>query len=444
MTSDDSDSRRTDKVQKYVRVIQLQIITLVVRDPGGGVRRVELRDSTLRVGTHPESDLLLSDSTASRAHAELRATSHGVLVRDLGSTNGTTINGVRITEALLEPGMTATLGGTSISIEAARAEILPAPEARFGELVGASPPMRALFRELARVAPTNATLLVEAESGCGKELLARSVHDRSPRKEAPFIVFDCASVAPNLIESALFGHERGSFTGAVDKKIGVFEAANGGTLFLDEIGELPLELQPRLLRALETRVIRRVGGFEPIPVDIRIVAATNRDLLRETNTGTFREDLYFRLAVVRLRIPPLRERIDDLPILVDHLVRQQTGDDERRARVALAVVQMEPWMTAKHHPWRGNVRELRNAVERALALSGDPHPDAQLEHAAPIPVPVSLDRPFVEQRERLVDQFEATYVKGMLEKHEGNFTRASAAAGIDRMYFKRLLRKHER
>lgn len=443
MDPHDADTHRTDKVQKVLRVIQLKVTTLVVRDPAGGFRRVELRDAPIRVGTHPESDLLLYDKTASRAHAELRSTPAGVLVRDLGSTNGTTINGVRVTEALLESGMTAVCGATAISIENARDEVLPIPQAGFGALVGASLPMRTLFRELARVAPTNATVLVEAESGCGKELLARSLHDASPRASSPFVVFDCASIAPNLIESALFGHERGAFTGATERKLGVFEEAHGGTLFLDEIGELPLELQPRLLRALEGREIRRVGGSQPIPVDIRVVAATNRDLLRETNARTFREDLYFRLAVVRLRIPPLRERLDDLPLLIEHLVKQQLGDDERRVRLGLAVVNMEHWVHSGVHPWRGNVRELRNAVERALAMAGG-SPVEGVEPVAAPSIAVSLDQPLIEQRERLVDHFEATYVKAMLEKYEGNFTRASAAAGIDRMYFKRLLRKHAR
>ncbi|MBE2250460.1 MAG: sigma-54-dependent Fis family transcriptional regulator, partial [Myxococcus sp.] len=381
---------------------------------------------------------------ASRAHAEVRATAQGVVVRDLGSTNGTAINGVRVTEALLERGMTALLGGTAIVIEDARDEVLPMPQAGFGALVGASAPMRALFRELARVAPTNATVLVEAESGCGKELLARSLHDASPRAAEPFVVFDCAACAPSLIESALFGHERGAFTGATARKPGVFEAAHGGTLFLDEVGELPLELQPRLLRALESREVRRVGGQQPIPVDIRVVAATNRDLLREMNGGAFREDLYFRLAVVRLRIPPLRERLDDLPLLVEHLVREQVGPDERRLRIAMGLVASEPWMQSRVYPWRGNVRELRNAVERALALAGAGQAPAEPLTEPPLQVPVSLDRPLVEQRERLVEQFEAAYVAAMLAQHDGNFSRAAAAAGIDRMYFKRLLRKYAR
>jgi DNA-binding NtrC family response regulator len=307
--------------------------------------------------------------------------------------------------------------------------------------------MRALFQTLGTVAGTSSTVLLQAESGCGKELVARALHDAGPRKAGPWVVLDCAGVAPSLIESELFGHEKGAFTGAVSRRAGCFEEAKGGTLFIDEIGELPLDQQPRLLRALESREIRRVGGTQALPVDVRVIAATHRDLAREVNRGSFREDLYFRLAVVRLRIPPLRERIEDLPLLVEHLIRQALGPDEARVRAMLAGMGEEQWSRLRGYHWRGNVRELRNAIERSLALAQPAvHPPSGADHlqaeGAAVSA-VSLDRPFQEQRQALLEKFEAEYLRGMLDRHQGNFSRAAASAGLDRMYFKRLLQKYE-
>ena len=248
----------------------------------------------------------------------------------------------------------------------------------------------------------------------------------------------------------MFGHEKGAFTGATSRKAGVFEEANGGTLFIDEIAELPLEQQPRLLRALESREVKRVGGTRAVPVDVRVIAATHVDLARAVNEGTFREDLYFRLAVIRLRIPPLRERLEDLPLLVRHLMVQALSD-EGRAEALIAGMTEAQWERLRGHRWRGNVRELRNAVERSLALEEPVQALSSLHAAegqAPAPAAptpgVSLDRPFHDQREALVEAFEAEYLRAMLERHEGNFSRAAAAAGLDRMHFKRLLQKYQR
>jgi len=410
---------------------------------------VEVRAEPLRCGSNPGNDLVLDHPTVSRVHAELAAVEQGVRVRDLGSTNGTRVNGVTVAEAVAEPGMIVALGAVELKVAAAggRVEQALSGSDRFGPLVGRSAAMRALFRTMGQVAPTQSTVLLQAESGCGKELVARAIHDAGPRREGPWVVFDCAGVAPSLIESALFGHEKGAFTGAVARRAGVFEEAQGGTLFIDEIGELPLDQQPRLLRALESREVRRVGGTQAVPVDVRVIAATHRDLAREVNRGLFREDLYFRLAVVRLRIPPLRERVEDLPVLVEHLVRLALGPDEAKVRAMLAGMGEEQWARLRGYHWRGNVRELRNAVERSLAMAA---PSVEPPSSAGHPEPgggapgASLDRPFQEQRQALLEKFEWEYLRGMLDRHQGNFSRAAAAAGLDRMYFKRLLQKYER
>jgi transcriptional regulator of acetoin/glycerol metabolism len=295
----------------------------------GGGQTFEVKGA-LRCGAAAGNDVVLAHPTVSRVHAELEAEADGVRVRDLGSTNGTRVNGVAVGDALAAPGMTVTFGEVALAVERLGDVQEPlSAQARFGPLVGASAPMRALFSTMEQVAASNATVLLQAESGCGKELVARALHDASPRKSGPWVVLDCAGVAPTLIESALFGHEKGAFTGANARKLGCFEEANGGTLFIDEIAELPLDQQPRLLRALESREVRRVGGNQPIPVDVRVIAATHVDLARAVNEGLFREDLYFRLAVIRLRIPPLRERLEDLPVLVRHLLVELTHDETK-------------------------------------------------------------------------------------------------------------------
>jgi DNA-binding NtrC family response regulator len=259
------------------------------------------------------------------------------------------------------------------------------------------------------------------------------------------------------MESELLGHERGAFTGADQKRIGRFEEAHGGTLFIDEIGELPLELQPKLLRVLEKREIRRVGGSQVIPVDVRIVAATNRDLVREVNRNTFREDLYYRLAVVRVRVPPLREREGDVPLLVEHFVRESLDGDEAATKEAVASITEDNWKRLMSHPWPGNVRELRNFIERTMAITGGVDVDSapsssRPQNVAPTTVgpatlagaAIDLARPFIEAREELLAHFEKGYLEAQLSRHGGNISRAARAAGLDRMHFKRLLARHQR
>ncbi len=430
--------------------------TLTVTGAGQKPRVFHLLAGTpLRVGTNAANDIVLSDATASRMHAELSAEEAGVRVRDLGSTNGTWWQGSRLVEAIVSSGVIQ-LGESSIAVASAANAQQPLAETNhFGPLVGQSAAMRALFKTLSHLASSNSTVLIQAESGSGKELVARALHQAGPRADKPYVVFDCAAVAPTLIESALFGHEKGAFTGASSRKIGCFEEAHGGTLFLDEVGELPLELQPRLLRALESREIRRVGGDKAIPIDVRLMAATHRDLARDVNRGQFREDLYYRLAVVRLRIPPLRERLEDLRLLVEHLMLQATGGDEARVTELLNGIDEDHWQQLRSHPWRGNVRELRNAVERSLALSHQLTPNSDLRPTAHKTPPAlgdtagpgadeafTLDQPFLEQKQQLLERFESRYLQAMVERHEGNLSRAAANAGIDRMYFKRLLKKY--
>src|SRR5262249_37514204 len=274
---------------------------------------IEGAGAIVRVGSKAGNTLQLPIETVSRYHFEIEPTPLGFLLRDLGSTNGTFVDNYRVRELYLPRRAQLQAGGVTLAFEAL-GEAVPielSREDRFGDVLGRSPAMRELFSLLERVAAKDLTILLEGESGTGKERLAEAIHLKSPRATKRFVVFDCASVPATLMESELLGHERGAFTGASGRRIGRFEEADGGTLFLDEIGELPLELQPKLLRALERREIRRVGGSGVIPVDVRVVAATNRDLGREVNRGAFREDLYYRLAVVRLRVPPLRERRDD-------------------------------------------------------------------------------------------------------------------------------------
>jgi DNA-binding NtrC family response regulator len=417
-----------------------------------GGERVESA-SLLRVGTKEGNTLRLDNATVSRYHFEIENTREGVLLRDLGSTNGTFVDGYRVREIYLPKRAQLKAGEVALTFEQLSDEELIelSQNDRFADVLGRSPPMREQFMMLERIASKDLTVLIEGESGTGKEKLAEAIHARSPRAERPLVVFDCASVPPSLMESELFGHERGAFTGADGRRVGRFEEARGGTLFLDEIGELPLDMQPKLLRVLERREVRRVGGTGVLPVDVRVVAATNRDLAREVNRGAFREDLYYRLAVLRVRVPPLRERTSDIPLLVEHFVRDALDGDLARTKEIVAGISEANWQGLMTHSWPGNVRELRNFIERTLAVSGGvdtgPAP-ATPRVAAPtgadeLPFRVDLARPFVEAREDLLGRFERAYLEKMLAQHDGNISRAARAAGLDRMHFKRLLARRQ-
>jgi DNA-binding NtrC family response regulator len=304
-------------------------------------------------------------------------------------------------------------------------------------MVGKSAAMRHLFQLVDRFAASDATVLVHGETGTGKELVADAIHQRSPRARGPFQVLDCSAIPEQLFEDQIFGHELGAFTGAGRATAGVFEAAHGGTLFLDEVGELPLDVQAKLLRAVETRRIRRLGSTRTMTCDVRIVAATNRDLAAEVNRGRFRADLYYRLAVAKLEVPPLRERLEDLEPLVEHFVAQLEG-------AGLAPLPADFLERARRHTWPGNVRELRNAVERAVLVPH--HPALADDEAAGAPAvgagaAIDLSVPFKVAKQRLVDDFDRRYLEALLGEHGGNISAAARAAGIDRMSIYKMMRR---
>jgi len=394
-------------------------------------------DSTeLTIGSAEGNHLVLGDPTVSRHHCAIRVTPRGCQLRDLGSTNGTWLANHQVDGAYLKPGSTFRVGSITVRFDWLDDEVREelSEDDRFGDALGASPAMRHVFAMLARVAPSDSTVLLEGETGTGKGLIADLLHRKSHRARGPFIVVDCASIPPTLIESELFGHEKGAFTGAVGARVGAFEAANGGTVFLDEIGELPLDLQAKLLRALEERSIKRIGSVKATRLDVRVLSATNRDLREAVNRNKFRADLYYRLNVVRLRIPALRERREDIPLLVQHFYRIFTGNDQ-------AVAPDELVAPLQDHSWPGNVRELRSAVERAVLMAD---PASWIEPADQPGDPNVFDErlSFRESKERVVDRWERWYVTELMTRHGGNLSRAAKAVRMDRAYLRELLRQH--
>jgi two-component system, NtrC family, response regulator GlrR len=358
-------------------------------------------------------------------------------VKDLESTNGTYLGGARITEVIVEDQATLSLGKTTLKVSMIEADLgKPAEQAVFGAAIGASRAMKQLFGILDKVSPSDSTVLLLGETGTGKEVMAKAIHAKSKRGARPFVVVDCGSVAPTLIESELFGHVRGSFTGAISDRNGAFLEAGGGTLFLDEIGELPLELQPKLLRVLEAGTVRRVGEDKHRKVDVRVVAATHRDLETEVAEGRFRSDLYYRLAVVLVSVPPLRDRLDDLQMLTQHFVKSMGRGDFELPRALMA-------RFAAYH-WPGNVRELRNLVERSLAGADvDPMPqESQAAARALSSTDDITELPFKEAKERLVESFTKEYLVTLLEKCNGNISQMAREAGIARNYVHRLVAKY--
>jgi len=419
-------------------------LTLVVLS---GTRKgavVPVGDTT-RVGKADDNDLVLPDDTVSRHHCELVREGDAVRVRDLNSTNGTRVDGTRVSDALLSPGAVLKVGEIEVALRPAqqRAEVMPSDEPRFGPALGQSLAMRTIFGVLERIAPTEATVLLEGETGTGKDVLARAIVEGSPRKNGPFVVVDCGAVSYSLIESELFGHERGAFTGAIATRQGAFELGGGGTVFLDEIGELPVDVQPKLLRVLETREFRRVGGNKPIKTDVRVVAATKRDLKREVKAGKFREDLYFRLAVVPLVVPPLRQRREDIPMLAEAILDAACAGGER---LDLGDAAMQGLLA---HDWPGNVRELRNVLERAVYMArasgatelGDVAlPTAAGESASAFSF--EPEKSYRETRARFEAEFERRYVKWLLQRHGGNVSAAARDAKMDRKHLHDLAKKH--
>jgi DNA-binding NtrC family response regulator len=401
-------------------------------EPG---RSKEPRAGRCAIGHHALNDLVVKDATVSRFHCEVWLDAGRVRVRDLGSRNGTLVDGVPITDAFLRDGSKLRLGQVVVGFEIGdkTARIPLAARTELGGLVGQSAAMRACFALLERAAETEVTLLLEGETGTGKSAAAEVIHDTSARKKAPFVTVDCSAIPGPLLESELFGHEKGAFTGATERRRGAFEEADGGTIFLDEIGELPAELQPKLLRVLEKREIRRVGANTYQPVDVRLIAATHRDLRVEVNAARFRSDLFFRLAVVRITVPPLRERVDDIPLLVARIIaagrHTGAGVDALCAPGRLAEL--------ARATWPGNVRELRNYVERCVFYrDAVPPPDAPAT-----PTQVDLDQPFSDARRDALDAFERAYLTRLLARHDGRMKDTAEAAGINRVHLYKLLRR---
>ncbi|MCP4675674.1 MAG: sigma 54-dependent Fis family transcriptional regulator [Deltaproteobacteria bacterium] len=416
-------------------VEQVQVEVFVGAGPDSEKSAI-LGEKGLVIGTHKKASFHLKDRSVSRRHAELSLAEDGVRVHDLGSTNGVLVGGSRITDAVVPLGSTLVLGETELEIRE-MVERYPLPlsrRRRFGDLIGSSAAMRQVYALLERAAEVDMTVLIEGETGTGKELAARALHDYSTRASGPYQIIDCGAVSPTLIEAELFGHEKGAFTSADRDRTGAFEEANGGTLFFDEIGELPLNLQPKLLRALENRVIQRIGSSKRVPVDVRFLAATNRNLEEEVKRGRFREDLYYRLNVFKVNMPALREHRDDIPRLVKHFLGP-FGNVRLSEEIVNRMVQLD---------WPGNVRELRNAVERAVVLARNDSKKDPAEESDQGFTDIDLDvnRPFKDLKANLVSSFEKTYINKVLKRNNGNISASARQSGIDRKHLERLIRKH--
>jgi DNA-binding NtrC family response regulator len=431
----------------------------VIAGPDAGLAR-DIEAAVIRIGARRGNELQLADSKVSGLHCEIRLDDRGYRLRDLDSTNGTFAAGLRINDVYITPGTVLTVGGTKVRFDPLgdSVEMALSDADRFGGMIGRSVKMREMFARLEKLAQSEATVLVTGETGSGKELVAEALHEYSSRKDGPFVVLDCGSIPQNLIESELFGHERGSFTGATSSYAGAFERAHKGTVFLDEIGELPLAMQPKLLRVLERHEVRRVGSSRTIEVDIRVCAATNRDLGVEVNRGRFREDLYYRLAVARVHVPPLRDRSEDIPLLIEHILANTPGGDAAHLAAETIDLMMK-------HDWPGNVRELRNVIERAVLLAEAPASEAALrrnyvpggraeddpvtDRSAPVArdeagvfsVAIDTATPFKLAKQELVSEFERRYIGQLLEEHDGNISAAARAAGIDRMSIHKMLNR---
>jgi DNA-binding NtrC family response regulator len=413
-------------------------------DPGRVVTVDGTLPSRVLVGKSPACSVTLPGHEISRRHLALEVVGRRLHVLDLGSTNGTFVNELQVTDAWLVGGERLRVGATTLEVERrgpSRAEL--SRDQSFGRLLGASREMRRLYPLCQRLSQSAVPVVIEGETGTGKEILAECLHDQGPRAAGPFVVFDCTAVPPNLVEAELFGHERGAFTGAVAQRKGVFEQAHSGTLLIDELGELDLALQPKLLRALERSEVRRVGGDRWIKVDVRVLCATRRDLDEEVQAGRFRDDLFHRLAVARIELPPLRERRGDVALLVRAFEKQLGGTD-----ASLPADVIARW---GRQPWPGNVRQLRNAVARQIALGelaaapmeGPEAGTGDDDFGDPFAAVLELNLPLIQARQKVVERFERRYIERVLAQHGGNVVHAAAASGIARRYFQILRSKRK-
>ena len=414
----------------------------VVDGPDRGLE-IDLPPVGVVLGTERSCDVVLTDEFVSRRHCSVSPAAGGFQITDLGSRNGTRIDGVSVSKVVAPPGVAIRLGKTLVQLLPADEvlDIPPSDKDRFGGLYGGSQAMRSVFAVLERASKSSAPVLFLGESGTGKELMARGVHDSSPRKDGPFVVFDCGASTETLIESDLFGHTKGAFTGAASDRQGAFAAAHGGTLFLDEIGDLPIALQPKLLRMLEAGEVQRLGSNKSERFDVRIVAATHRDVFAEVSRGGFRGDLYYRLAVVEVHVPPLRQRPDDLPALIAMFL-ERAGAPQLVDQIRGPALER-----LQRYHWPGNVRELRNVITRAVALAG---PDDDFQSlpfllrptaAAPEAQTVRADRPFHEAKDEVVARFERAYLTDLVARAGGNLSQAARTAGLERKFLYKLLER---
>jgi two-component system nitrogen regulation response regulator GlnG len=434
-------TRVTNQIQRHTAALRCR---LRVMAGGGGGEPLEIAIPPVGVvvGADPAADVALADPAVSRRHCTIVPTDSGFEVADLGSKNGTFLDGVRLTSATVPVGAVLRVGTTLLQLmpDEVALDIPPSASSSFGALYGDSPAMRQVFAILERASAASASILFIGESGTGKELAARAVHEHSARRTGPFVVFDCGASTETLIESDLFGHRKGAFTGAVADRAGAFAQAHGGTLFLDEIGDLPLPLQPKLLRLLEAGEVTPLGAPKSERFEVRVVAATHRNLWDEVGRGAFRGDLYYRLAVVEVHLPPLRQRPSDIPELVRRFLAAHGAPAEVTPCANLDRL-------AAYH-WPGNVRELRNVIARAVALSAPGTPfdrmpillraGAGAPHAEPR---VQADRPFHEAKDELVGRFEREYLEDLLRRSSGSMAEAARRAGLERKYLYRLLER---
>ncbi|MCG8420722.1 MAG: sigma 54-interacting transcriptional regulator [Proteobacteria bacterium] len=424
--------------------VRIQTLALAVLDGAEAGQRSVLDRRTLAIGSHPSNDLVLSDRAVSRFHCTIACHDTGHRIVDRDSANGTYVNGVRIRDAYLPDDARIQVGSTTLQahVDGGERDIALAEDEHLGPALGRSVPMREVFALVRRAAVSTATILISGETGTGKDVIAQAIHECSDRRERPFVVFDCSAVAATLIESALFGHQRGAFTGAISDQAGVFERAHGGTLFLDEIGELPVELQAKLLRALDSRTITRVGGQGAIAVDVRVVAATNRDLRAMVQDESFRSDLYYRLAVITIELPPLRQRTDDIPLLAAHFLRdilQRDGHSLDQVRPYLD----DAFGQLAAYSWPGNVRELRNLVERAAALA-DPAELGKDIVSRLVELRASIARTMRVRPTLQVarEQGDREYLRDVMAETRGSIQDAARIAGVHPKSLERLLRRY--
>lgn len=429
------DPRTTEALAGTPKHVVVRECRLTITSGDHAGKTHEFAAARLVIGADARADFVIDDPTLSKFHCELRIDNGVTFVRDLGSRNGTQVDHVPIIEAPLRDGSVVTLGRTQLRFDIGSRDVEVALSARdrFGKLRGGSIAMRTIYPALEAAAASNITVLLQGESGTGKDLAAESLHLESARRDGPFVVVDCGAIPAAMLEAELFGHDAGAFTGATESRIGAFEAAAGGTLLLDEIGELALDLQPKLLRAIDRREIQRLGSSTRIPVDVRVIAATNRDLKAEVNARRFRSDLYFRLAVLVVTMPPLRARTTDIPLLVEVILETMRDRESPMAR-SLASGELLPELM--RHAWPGNIRELRNYIEACIARQ-------ELATAPPSTSEPSIDisLPLRDVRERWTKYVERRYLEELLAAHSGNVSAAARAAGVDRVHMHRLLVK---